>query len=258
MENLLTNDIEFNRFMEMCSLQGPKFTKEEMIKEYNKHGLDANLVIVNNIYKNIIVDYFYIFLDIPIRINTTELTMQASCLKKNVNKVHECITGKETDLSLLLMYVEKRYLLHVLNLIYFDISNKLERRKFFREVYQTIEDGFTEIDEEIIKDGFTLNKDEKYKLKTQLDTLSNDEYLIIYRGQGSKSTPINKAYSWTTDLEVAKFFRDRYNSLNEDKKLYSAKVKKDKVIYYTNDRKESEIIINYKDLEEVAEESNDN
>ncbi len=66
------------------------------------------------------------------------------------------------------------------------------------------------------------------------------EEFIVYRGEGSESTPHEKACSWTTDEGRAYFFA----GWRSDKgcRVYRGTIRKEDVIEFVNDRGESEII----------------
>ena len=63
----------------------------------------------------------------------------------------------------------------------------------------------------------------------------------IYRGQNTKSTPYQKAFSWTTSKEKAKFFATRFDP--DDGKLYEAMIKYENILTYIDQRGESEVIV---------------
>lgn len=91
----------------------------------------------------------------------------------------------------------------------------------------------------------------KPKLPKKLATA--DEITVYRAGE----EPINLAryrISWTTDKKVALFFLNEYNGRHASH-LYRGKIKPEKIICYTNDRKEKEIMQynNVYDLEEITD-----
>lgn len=81
---------------------------------------------------------------------------------------------------------------------------------------------------------------------SSIDNISPNEYIIAYRGQGSKSKSYLEAYSWTLNKDVALFFATRAFASEVDKnkmKLYKAEIPKDSVIGVINDE-EQEILVN--------------
>ena len=79
-----------------------------------------------------------------------------------------------------------------------------------------------------------------------LDTISPDEYITVYRGEGSKSKSYLEAYSWSLSKDVALFFATRaFNAeINKsDMKLYKAIIPKKYIIGVIDDN-EKEILVN--------------
>lgn len=78
------------------------------------------------------------------------------------------------------------------------------------------------------------------------DCKDENGYLTVYRGEyfdvefGS-SIDIGQAISFTLDYKKAIFFACRWNS--KKAKVYTAKVAFDDIIYYTDERNESEVIV---------------
>ena len=60
--------------------------------------------------------------------------------------------------------------------------------------------------------------------------------VIIFRGESSKSTPYNRSWSWTTDINIANFFATRFG--NEGSRIVTGKVAKDNIEHYFDDEKE--------------------
>lgn len=84
-------------------------------------------------------------------------------------------------------------------------------------------------------------KDEKQKKHTESKLAAFDDVISIYRGEGSQSTPYQRAISWTTDINQAYFFAGWRGG--ESARIISAKVRKPDVLEYISDRGESEIIV---------------
>jgi hypothetical protein len=93
---------------------------------------------------------------------------------------------------------------------------------------------FSKADKELL-----MGKDiEKYN--------SLPDKITVYRGTCLKST--TKALSWTTNIEKARWFANRFGN---NGKVYEATIdKKDIFAYFTN-RGESEVVLNYKKLEKI-------
>lgn len=115
-------------------------------------------------------------------------------------------------------------------------------------VHYPVEKGF---DKYLLEAYDNLSEKKKDKIcKDIYDELGDykDEngYLTVYRGEyfdvkfGS-SIEIGQAISFTLDYKKAIFFACRWNS--KKAKVYTAKVAFDDIIYYTDERNESEVIV---------------
>lgn len=83
----------------------------------------------------------------------------------------------------------------------------------------------------------------KKYLKNKIDEKG---YITLYRGFCEKSFPADKAISFTTNYEKAKWFANRYLIINhevEEAKVMTIKTHIDNVFHYTNRRKEFEAMI---------------
>ena len=79
-------------------------------------------------------------------------------------------------------------------------------------------------------------------------------FITIYRGECTRSTQVNKALSWSTDEERAKWFATRFIFDSSVGYVYKAKVNIKDVIGFTQARKESEVIVRYKYVELISKE----
>lgn len=119
----------------------------------------------------------------------------------------------------------------------------------FFSVYTSSDFGFKGISPEnfelIVS---TKTKSDMKKTEKQLKDLP--ETLTIYRGEGSHSTPTNKAYSWTLDINMANFFACRLGM--DEAQIITARVNKNKVVdCFIKDSNEKEVIIRPADIEIV-------
>ena len=93
-----------------------------------------------------------------------------------------------------------------------------------------------------IMKSFEQSKDFHKELSSTLATLP--ETVTVYRGEGDKSTPYQKAPSWTLSPNVALFFALRLQEQGQEKSRFiQATVKKDDILAYIQDREEEEILI---------------
>lgn len=129
----------------------------------------------------------------------------------------------------------------------FNIIPDEEKINLFKEVYSSMEYNFREI-----KNKF-LQKIIKYKQPITEITPDEKGYVTVYRGESSESTPYKKALSWTTDLDTAIFFANRWKVLGAVGKVNQGKVHIDNIICYIEDRKEKEVIVMRGSVEDVKQ-----
>ena len=110
----------------------------------------------------------------------------------------------------------------------------------FIEVYSYVDNG-TSILSEKTWNQLLQCKSEKQKEKTIKSLKNYPDEIIVYRGEGSQSTSYEKAFSWTTNKQVAYFFATRHGA--EQARLITGKIKKDDILELILDRNENEIII---------------
>lgn len=120
----------------------------------------------------------------------------------------------------------------------------------FKIVYTFSNYGFYIFPEEVLEYVFNYadNSSSKALLKS-LNVVDSEGYVTIYRGVGKRSTGLEKAYSWTLSEAVASKFANHF----EQGTIYQAKVRFDSIIDYDNDREEEEVLVRYKDIEELKE-----
>ncbi len=244
----LFNEQVDDYFLQIAELNnnGEKLSIEDYIKEFEKEP-DLNIEFLG--YESIIGYEFYYLVeyDIPIRIIPCPPNMLIDLLKRNLKLTDEVLFG-ERDFEDLLILVEKRYYIYLFNNCYW-VTDNITKRRAFREAYTLIEDCFNKIRKDIIDDVFlNITEEEKLELDKKLSERGLDEKVIIYRGQNSKSTPLNKAYSWTTDENIAHFFANRFNLKGD---VYKANILKNKIRWYFDDRNESEVIVYFDDIEDI-------
>ncbi|MGE5604288.1 MAG: hypothetical protein ACM3YE_01190 [Bacteroidota bacterium] len=150
---------------------------------------------------------------------------------------------KDNDFFGALFRLDKPYGLSAFENV-FDYIPDQYKYETFRDVYMAGEYGFQDIPESIITKVFELApRDFKDKLNGKID---KDGYLVVYRGEGSKSAPVVKAYSWTLSKKQAKWFALRFDN---EGNVYKARIHIDKVIDYIEDREEEEILVRGEDVE---------
>ena len=148
-------------------------------------------------------------------------------------------------LDRLFIKMVKPYIISFIN-IYYNYLNE-DKLEAIRNIYPNLEYGFRYISKEIISEIFSLSPESKEFLKQYVD---EDGYLVIYRGQGSKSSSIEEAYSWSLSKEVAVWFANRFDLDSNLKSVYKAKIHIDCVKDFYNS-KEQEVIAHFDDLIDV-------
>lgn len=123
---------------------------------------------------------------------------------------------------------------------YYDRITSDKVYSMFIDAYTEVDYGFGNVDVEAFA-KICRKKTESDKACTGERLLMMPDIVTIYRGQGDGSTAVESAFSWTTDLNTAVFFAVK-NS-NKTAKVYSAKVRKEDIIEYIDDRCEREVLV---------------
>ena len=76
------------------------------------------------------------------------------------------------------------------------------------------------------------------------------DIVTIYRGQTKLSTPLERAYSWTVDKNIACFFASRMGT--DEAEMVEARVSKDKILEYDISSNEQEVWVKFEDIEIVS------
>lgn len=161
--------------------------------------------------------------------------------------INDCIAKKE--FQKMFFMVEKRIALITYKDFFDQIPDK-DKYPIFRDLYTRMEYGFNYIGTDFVEEILKYKKNDKdIKLKLKLNKICDKNgYITIYRGMGTKSTPVEQAYSWTTHLYTAIKFATRFINYGD---VYVAKIHKNKVIDYIETRNEYEILAKFSDLIEV-------
>jgi len=118
-----------------------------------------------------------------------------------------------------------------------DIPNAYE---LFLDIYFNSDYGFNLLNKELIKKVSKYKTDDDKKKTAEKLSFYDDE-IVIYRGEGEKSIEHTKAYSWTTDINIAYFFATKFGSKNA--RIISAEVKKNDVFEVGRDDEKELIIV---------------
>lgn len=130
-----------------------------------------------------------------------------------------------------------------------DLIPKERKRELLLDVYTLTEYQFDSEYDFFVKELSTGSTFEDIDLLKSSKNVTDNDTLIIYRGQASKSTPYENSLSWTLDYDTALMF---YNRFGEPDKLYSAEVKVSDVLAYINGP-EKEILVTSDKLANVTE-----
>lgn len=141
-----------------------------------------------------------------------------------------------------------------MRLEYFDllIQRGIDFPDFYEKFFSfyTISDyGFGSLSHDTIE-KILQKKTPEDKKKTDDALSSLPNVVTIYRGQTKVGTPIEKAYSWTLDINTANFFAARLGT--EDAEIVEARVSKDKIIEYDINGREQEILVRFEDVEVIS------
>lgn len=125
---------------------------------------------------------------------------------------------------------------------YIELSNSGEDLYvLFLDLYRTSDFGFSSLSENDLQKVFA-GKSQKQKQDTEKKLSSLPDVVTIYRGEGSKSTPYEKSFSWTTSYKAACFFACRIPSL-ENSRIITAHVSKCDIIEYFPNDEEKEVLV---------------
>jgi len=113
-----------------------------------------------------------------------------------------------------------------------------QKYECFEDIYIRSEYGFSKLNKDFFLNIFKYKPKEDFRKILKVDSSG---LVKIYRGQNTESTPYQKAFSWTTSKEKAKFFATRFDSDNG--KLYEAIIKCEDILAYIDQRGESEVIV---------------
>lgn len=125
-------------------------------------------------------------------------------------------------------------------------------KPLFLQVYQRNEYGFDTLDMSSTLDILHRDTPDMYSLSQASHVEYADaqqQQIIVYRGAADKSTPLDKALSWTLERDTAAFFATRFNNKGI---IYQATVDKNHVLAYMNEREEAEVLIEPKHLHIIS------
>jgi hypothetical protein len=212
---LLDNYEEIKTFLVSYGLDPDKFYYTGRM--FNEYSYANGTVIIDMALIN---KQYFDMMDMKKRIEVNE-------------KIHaELLADK--DYHGILFLIDKPYRFHRYIKLFKDIPDK-DKYQIFIDIYTSSEYGFNEIPQSFIE---TLIK--KYKPADVHNINTDEDELIVYRGESSKSTPYDKSFSWTLDKNVAIKFAMRFN---QEGRVYQGFVKTKDILCYLDCKHEKEVLI---------------
>lgn len=169
-------------------------------------------------------------------------------IKMKDSRYYEAL--KDGDFKYCIMLSDGQYKFLTFDLIKDKVPKKL-LCDLFLEAYECIDYGFKEMVKALdISEILKLRRLSQEELSSLSEYMDGNGDIIIYRAQGSQSTPLKSAISWTVDLDVAQRFANEHN-LECDGVIYEARVCPQDITAYVENRDEAEIIVDYKFLKNI-------
>lgn len=118
--------------------------------------------------------------------------------------------------------------------------------ELFRSYYVMSDYGFGDLSN-VTFEKILSSKTEQQKKETRKRLSKYPETVTVYRGQTEGiSTPEEKAYSWSLDINAANFFAARFGT--EDSEIIVGEIDRDKIVEILDDSSEKEVWVNYADV----------
>ena len=128
-------------------------------------------------------------------------------------------------------------------MFYFMIPNALKVYDFERRYLTIPEDKVSDVWMDVYTDidynFLSWNKEVIDYVASHTKRKNSNKMITVYRGEGTKSTPINKSYSWTTDINVALWFASK----GEGRRLWTGQVRERDIMFRPKNRDEHEVIV---------------
>jgi len=245
----IKNEADQKKYKEITGFDLMLYSEVSEIVE--KVNIDPSKIYFSNSTDSL-SPYFYYEFPIFIEIMSMSIDFLTTFLQieERVSRQKELFkrTLKEKDFDKFFAFAHTKIKIMAFNKVYELIPNE-EKYSQFIKVYVLGDYGFQHFKKEIVEDVFNHQPDYvKQTCREELNKISDNDDIVIYRGAGKYSNPINKAYSWTLNLRVANTFANHFENAGT---VYSATVKKSKVVDLIDDRHESEIIVRPEDVENI-------
>ena len=181
-----------------------------------------------------------------------DLLKDKKMLSRYIGYYENCINSQK-DLYGILIFIRKPYILQFLNIA----KEQISCRDFSESLIEGwVSDEYanqnTSVSREELLNMF-LMADDEYMIdnedKKTYQTIKNSKEITIYRGVTEyNEKDVDKALSWTLDIDTALYFATRFNQHGN---VYKAIIASDDVLAYTNIRNEQEVIINPNGLKDI-------
>lgn len=185
-----------------------------------------------------------------------DLLKDKKMLSRYIKYYENCINSQK-DLYGILNFIRKPYILQFLNIT----KEQISCRDFSESLIEGwVSDEYanqnTSVSREELLNMF-LMADAEYMIdnedKKTYQTIKNSKEITIYRGVTEyNEKDVDKALSWTLDIDTALYFATRFNQHGN---VYKAIIASDDVLAYTNIRNEQEVIVNPIGLNDIRKDN---
>ena len=213
-------------------------TEAEWIKKYP--SIDSKRVYYSGAYcgtvfyyepeEHVLINLAYYFLQEPEK-------AQSAFQHRRQDIIQAIKTG---DYFYAVSHLEHATLLHIARDIILSLAPSHALYQFFMNIYIYADSGAGLFTEEVVHRLMDAKSIEQ-KIATEESLKDFPDEIVVYRGEGSASTPVNKAFSWTTSKKVAYHFATFYTG--KKYQVITAKVKKADVVERFTERGEEELVL---------------
>lgn len=195
----------------------------------------------------------YIFIDL-IGLDADILSFMQ--LKERIEAQTEKLNSlmEKGDYEGIFYFIDKKVLFAAYMDMFDDIPSE-QVYPVFKNIYTRSDYGFSSLDVDSVEEIFSYISDEhRSEMLEKLKPFVENGHLRVYRGEGVQSTPYDRAYSWTLDIETARYFAKRHG---DNGKVYTTVIPINYVVDYITSRGEAEILlhpnnISVDDVEELG------
>ena len=236
---ILLTDIQTPKDLEKVPFSSPLvMTETEWIKKYPL--IDSKRVYYSGAHFGVIFYYEpeeHVLIDL------------ASCLLLGPEKAQDAFRHRRQEIIQAIKtgdyfhavsHLEHATLLHIARDIILSLTPSPALYQFFMDIYIYADSGAGLFTEEVIRRLMDAkNTEQENATKESLKDFPDE--IVVYRGEGSASTPADKAYSWTTSKKTAYYFAVFYTG--SQYRIVTAKVRKADVIERFTERGEEELVL---------------